>query len=133
MAYIGCLGDIPFSVSTKTARTFTGMQWSGSARYTEHKRHADNALVEFTGLDADTISFDMVLSVVLGTNPVTELNRIWKYEREGTPLYLTLGEKGYGKHKWVIKSHKTDMERFDRNGNLIGAKVSISLLEYQKR
>lgn len=127
---IGCLGDIVFEVSSKKVKTFDNMQWSGSARYAEHQRHLSNALTEFTGLDPDAISFDMVLSVYLGVEPMAELVKLWTHERNGKPLSLVIGDKAYGKYKWTITNHKIKMQNFDKRGNLTGATVSVSLLEY---
>jgi phage protein U len=132
MAQVGCLGDIVFQVSSKAIKTLDKVVWSGSARYSEHKRHLTNALTEFTGIDADTISFEVVLSLYLGVEPTAELAKIWKYERNGKALSLVIGERGYGKYKWTIKSHKIKMQTFDKKGNLTGATVSIELLEYLK-
>ena len=127
---IGCLGEIVFEVSSKTVKTFDKMQWSGSARYSEHQRHLTHALTEFTGLNPDTISFEMVLSVYLGVEPMGELIKLWDYERSGKSVSLVVGDKAYGKYRWVVKSHKTKMQTFDKRGNLTGATVSVDLLEY---
>ena len=129
---IGCLGDIVFEVSADVVRTISNMTWSGSANYNSHSRHLTDALVEFTGLAADEITFDIVLSASLGVNPMTDINKIWKYEREGWALPLIIGTKAYGKYRWVIKRHKTSNTIFGGNG-MISATVSISLLGYIKR
>lgn len=130
MAQIGCLGDIIFTVSSEQVETINSMIWSGSARYGTHKRHVSNALTEFTGLDPDTISFDITLSIYLGVDPMGELVKIWTYERAGTTLPLVIGEKSYGKYRWCIENHKIKMETYDKAGNLTGATVSVNLLEY---
>lgn len=129
---VGVLGDIIFQVSSNVIKTFDNLQWSGSARYSEHNRHMTNALTEFTGIDPDTISFDIELSVYLGVEPMNELVKIWTYERSGKPLSLVIGEKAYGKYKWTIKSHKIKMKNYDKRGNVTGASVSVDLLEYLK-
>lgn len=127
---IGCLGDIPFTVSAETVRTVDNMLWSGSARYAVHQRHNTHAITEFTGLDPDKITFDITLSVELGTDPNIEVVKIWDYERNGTAVPLTLGTKGYGKYRWSITDHKMKMQYFDRSGNVTHAVVSVSLQEY---
>jgi len=132
MAQVGCLGDIVFQVSSREVKTIENVIWSGSVRYSEHKRHLTNALTEFTGIDADTISFDMALSMYLGVDPTKELTKIWEYERSGKALSLVIGERGYGKYKWTIVKHKIKMQTFDKKGNVTGASVSIDLLEYLK-
>lgn len=127
---IGCLGDIPFVVSAYKIQTIDNAVWSGSARYGTHQRHLYHAMVEYEGMDPDSFSFDMTLYKELGAPPITLLNKLWDYERKGTPLSLCIGEKGYGKYQWVIKSHSTKMEATDREGNLILATVSVELMEY---
>lgn len=132
MAQVGCLGDIPFTVSSETVQTINNMTWSGSARYSRHQRVLTNALTEFTGLDPDKITFEMTLSAFLGVNPMTAIGLLWDYERKGTSLPLVIGEKGYGKYRWTITDHKIKMKDFDGNGALLTATVSVSLLEYLK-
>ena len=127
---IGCLGDIVFTVSSDKVETLNNVQWSGSARYTEHQRHLGNALTEFTGLDPDKISLDIYLDRALNVDVMAELVKIWDYERQAKILHLVIGEKGYGKHRWTIQSHKIAMKHFDKKGNLSGASVSLNLLEY---
>lgn len=129
---VGVLGDIVFQVSSNVVQTLDNLQWSGSARYGEHERHLTNALTEFTGIDPDTMSFDMELSAYLGVDPMAELVKIWTYERSGKPLSLVVGERAYGKYKWTIKSHKIKMRTYDKRGNVTGASVSVELLEYLK-
>lgn len=74
MAMIGYLGGsadngIPFIVSREVFRTPKNMKWSGSARYAVHERHATHALTEFTGLDPDCFSFDMLLTAEMLSLP----------------------------------------------------------------
>ena len=127
---VGALGEITFEVSEKTVKTLDNLQWGGSARYATHERHLYHALTEFTGLDPDTISFDMFLSYSLGVDVMQELVKIWTAERGGISLPLTIGDHAYGKYRWSIVSHKIKYKQFDRVGNVIGATVSVELQEY---
>lgn len=133
MAYIGCLGEIPFMVSADTLQTLNNAVWSGSAVYGKHQRHLMDALTEFTGLEPDQFSFNMTLSAYLGVNPMTAITQLWNYERNGSPIPLVIGTKGYGKYRWTITGHKIKMQTMDGQGNLIAAEVSINLLEYIKK
>lgn len=130
---IGCLGDIAFKVSSDMVRTISNVTWSGGANYNTHSRHLNDALTEFTGLSPDEMTFDIVLSAFLGVNPMSDLSKIWEYERKGKALPLVIGSKAYGKYRWVIKSHKIKMQTFSGSGDLMSATVSVSLLEYIKR
>lgn len=130
MAQIGCLGDIIFTVSSDKIETPNNIQWSGSVRYSIHERHLTHALTEYTGIDPDTISFDLFLSSYLGVHPMEELIKLWAYERDGTPLIFVVGDKLYGKYRWTIKNHEIKMKTYDKYGSITGASVSVSLLEY---
>lgn len=132
MAQVGCLGDIIFIVSSQLIETINNAQWSGSARYAQHQRHLHDDLVEFTGIDPDTISFDIYLSTQLGVDVLRELTKIRTYERNGKLLLLAIGDKSYGQYRWVIRSHRIRMQTYDINGNLQSATVSVNLLEYTR-
>lgn len=133
MAVIGTLGDIVFSVSRDEVKTFDGLKWDSSAKYATHERHLKNTLLEFTGTEADSISFNMQFSVFLGVNPMQEITKLLKAQRTGKIMRLVIGSKAFGRNKWVIEKLSKDLERFDNKGNLLSAKVSVSLREYAGR
>lgn len=130
MAHIGCLGDIAFEVSPGIVHTLDKLTWSGGALWMIHKRHMYHSLTEYTGMEPDKISFSVYLSAYLGVSPQDEVVKIWKYEREGTPLPLTIGKKAYGKYRWVITDHKYSAESYDGEGNVMTANLTLNLLEY---
>ena len=121
MAKIGTLGDIVFSVSKNTVKTFEGLKIDSKTNYAKHTRHNKKPLLEFQYNDIDTASFTIYLSAFLGVNPRTMQDKIDKYRKKGKILTL------------VITQHSKDYERFDNKGNLLIAKSSISLQEYPER
>ena len=127
---VGALGEIVFEVSAKKIETAKNITWSGSARWGVHERHGYNALTEFTGRDPDKISLEIYLGKHLGADPMAEVVKLWEYERGGVPVSLVLGEKIYGKYRWVVQSHETELEVFDHAGNLSACTVKVELLEY---
>ena len=129
MAQVGCLGDIVFVVSSKAIETVNDFVWSGSAQYAGHKLHMGNELPEFTGTNADGITFNILLATYLGIDPQKEINKIWDYERAGKPQLLVMGDKGYGKYRWVIKNHKAALQ-FNGRGNALDMNVSLTLMAY---
>jgi phage protein U len=133
LAAIGTLGDIVFSVSRKQVNTFDKMKWDSSAKYASHERHLQETLLEFIGTDNDTISFSMYFSAFLGVNPMDEIIKLLNAERSGKAMRLVIGRKAYGRNKWVITKTSKDLERFDKKGNLLSAKVNVSLEAYAAR
>lgn len=133
MAVIGSWGDIVFSVSRNEIRTFTDMKWSSGAKYSTHDRHLKAPLLEFTGTDIESITFSMDLSVFIGTNPIAEISKLLKAMRKGEAHRLIIGPKAYGTNKWVITNLSNSLERFDNNGELIAAKVNVTMKSYSGR
>lgn len=137
MAVVGYLGEtansgIVFEVSAGVVETLDNMGWSGSARYAVHQRHGTYALTEFVGLDPDKVTFDMTLAASLGTEPMAELKKLWRFERNGTALQLVIGSHAYGFYRWNITGHKAKVQYFDKNGDLYCVTVSVTLQEYRK-
>ena len=138
MAVVGYLGKsasegVIFEVSEQTVRTLKNWKWSGSVRYAVHNRHNYHALTEYTGMDPDKITFDIILKAELGVKPLDDIVKIWTYEREGIALALTVGRKGYGKYRWNIVNHSTDFKHTDVAGNPTEAVVSLTLQEDLRR
>lgn len=127
---VGMLGDIAFEVSDETVQTLNNLSWSGSARYASHQRHGTDVKTEFTGLDADKLQFDIVLSAYLGVNPMEQIGKLWAYEREGRTLPLVLGNKVYGKWRWSLLKHNVKAKFFDGDGDLTHCTVTVNLQEY---
>ncbi len=135
MAVVGYMGEnssdgIVFTVSDKVVRTLRNFKWSGSARYAVHNRHNYHALTEYTGMDPDKITFDLQLLVEHGVDPMEEIKKLWKYEREGTAVALIIGTHGYGKYRWNIVDFDVSVKYTDRRGDIAGADVSVTLQEY---
>lgn len=133
MAKIGTFGNLTFSVSDKTVRTFESMNWDFSAKYTTHDRHIQPDLLEYMGPEIESISFSAVFSIFLGTNPYKEIKKLRQMVRDGRAERLVLGGKVYGSYKWVMQKGTAELKRFDGKGNLWAAKVKITLKEYPKR
>ena len=133
MARIGSFGDLVFSVSDKTVRTFDSMSWDFSADYATHDRHIKADLLEYIGPSIETISFSMVFSVFLGVNPLKEIRRLRNMVQSGYAQRLVIGGKVYGSYKWVMQKGTVDLRRFDRQGELWAATAKVTLKEYPKR
>lgn len=129
---IGYLGTLRFIVKPGTVRTLNGFQWSSNANISEHERHGRRGKVEFTGMQAEEISFSMWLSLYAGTTPMTQYDKLRKWQRNGTVLPLMMGKTSYGYYRWLIQSLKFSGEQTDGNGEWVSATVSITLKAYEK-
>jgi hypothetical protein len=132
MATPGCLGDVIFTVSKEQVETVNSLVWKSSAKWGTLDRHLQSPLLEYSGMDADEIQLSIHLSGFLGVDPMDEITRLFKYEREGTLLPLVLGEHAYGKYRWVIISTEREASYFDGAGNLLVADVTLQLKGYVK-
>lgn len=133
MAVIGSWGDVTFSVSRKTVKTFDGLKWDSGAKYSTHDRHLKEPLLEFTGTDVESMTFTMFFSAFLGVNPIAEVSKLLKAMRRGEVHRLVIGPKAYGTNKWVITKLSNALERYDNRGNLLAATVSVTMKSYSAR
>jgi phage protein U len=69
----------------------------------------------------------MVLSAYLGINPKTELQKLEAFMKNGTICNLVLGDQLFG--TWVVKSIPYNVEYVYKEGDIIQAKVSVTLME----
>ena len=127
---IGSLGEVVFNVSEKQILTFDGLQYSHSAKYSEHAIHGRKGLLEFTGFSATTLSFNITLNSTLGINPKEELKRLKEifYNHEAV-LFILNGEP-QGENLWVIESLNEKHDDISRIGISNYIEVSLSLKEY---
>ena len=133
MAIIGSWGNITFSVSRQTVKTFDGLKWESGVKYSAHDRHLKEPLLEFTGPDTESMSFSMFFSVFLGVNPISEVAKLLQAMRRGEVHPLIIGPKAYGTNKWVITKVSTSLDRYDNRGNLLVSKVSVTMKSYSSR
>lgn len=133
MAVIGTWGDITFAVSRNQIKTFDGLKWDSGAKYSTHDRHLKEPLLEFTGTDVESMTFTMFFSAFLGVNPIAEVSKMLKAMRRGEVHRLVIGPKAYGTNKWVIMKLSNSLNRYDNRGNLLVAKVSVTMKSYSGR
>lgn len=129
---VGSLGKVVFSVSSNKVETFSGLKISSSASFGSHKRHCGNEIIEFTGNDADSISFNMTISQILGVDVEEELEKLNQYKKTGKTLKFVIGKKVIGNYRWVITKISISPKQYGKKSEIITAEVSITLKEYNK-
>lgn len=133
MAKIGAFGNLVFSVSENTVKTFDQLSWKNSAKYATHDRHIKRDVLEYLGPEPGSISFSMAFSISYGANPLSEIERLNEMVNEGVTERLVLGGRVYGSYKWVITGVQSTMKRYDNKGNCWAATAQVTMKEYPKR
>jgi len=125
----GMLGDVTFEVTDKTFRTISNLSRSNKANYSTHKLVAKKGILEFTGVDPEQISFEVLFSAWLGENPETWRKKLTTMLEKGKAVIFVLGTSPIGT-QWVIESLRFNTELFYKDGTPAEYKVQISLKEY---
>ncbi|RDY27134.1 phage tail protein [Lachnotalea glycerini] len=128
---IGNLGKlITFQTSDKKILTFSNMKQSVSGRWKSHERIMRKPLSEFAGPELRSITFTIQLDAMLGVKPRKTLEKMEKAVEKGYVYPLILGGKKVGKHKWKITKMSEEWETIYNAGELVKAKLDLSLEEY---
>lgn len=131
MALIGTWSSLVFSVKREEVKTFQQLKWDIGAQYSTHTRHLKAPLLEFTGMDVESISFSMFYSIDLGVNPKPQIDKLIRIVKAGEAHRLVIGTDNYG--KWVIEKLSLSMERYDNRGNLMSAQIAVTMKSYTER
>lgn len=122
----GSFGTVNFQVSSAVVENFKSLKWTSTASYSQHKVHGKKAVPEFTGFDADKMTFEMTLSAFLGVNPKTEMEKLQKMMTDKKAYSMALGTDLFG--KWVVQSISREFQHVYADGKLLQCKVNITLL-----
>ena len=125
---IASFGKITFKVTEKEIKIFNDFSISRKARYAAHERINNKPLLQFMGLDADSISFNMQLVQGLTGDVSDDLKSLQDMFKKGEANPLFLGSKKLG--SFVIESISEAYSMMDNFGNLEIVNVSLSLREY---
>ena len=121
-------GKITFKVTEKEIKIFNDFSISRKARYVAHERINNKPLLQFMGLNADSISFNMQLVQGLTGDVSDDLKTLQDMFKKAEVHPLFLGQKKLG--SFVIESINEVYSMMDNFGNLEIVNVSLSLKEY---
>ena len=127
---VGSLGEIVFEVSDKVIKTFSSVTVSGGSTIQSHNRHLRKPLPEFTGVQLQTRNLKFRSSILLGSSPLNDIQKIEEYTENGTAVQLTIGPKPYG--RWLITSYKITERNYDKRMILTDAEFDLKLTEYPR-
>lgn len=121
-------GKITFKVTEDEIKIFNNFTISRKARYVAHERINSKPLLQFMGLEADSISFNMQLVQDITGNVSDDLKSLQDMFKKAEAHPLFLGQKKLG--SFVIESISEAYSVMDNFGNLEIVNVSLSLKEY---
>lgn len=125
---VASLGGIVFEVSEDTIKTLQTIKLTGGASIARHDIHLGRSEAEFTGIQAGTLTLKCMVSRELGVEPKDEIDRIEAFCHAGRASAFVLGKSSYG-GQWMIAGYTVDMKRYDMNGELNEADITLSLEE----
>lgn len=120
-------GKITFKVTEDEIKIFNNFTISRKARYVAHERINSKPLLQFMGLEADSISFNMQLVQGLTGDVSDDLKALKNMFTKAEVHPLFLGSKKLG--SFVIESMNESYKIVDNLGNLEVVNVSLSLRE----
>lgn len=130
MAIIATFGDLVFEVSQNKINTFDNLNRITEARYTKHAIKHQKPILEFDGPEADPITFDMILRVELGVNPVKELEKWRDYLKKGKRAVLIIGNRPFSNNAFVITKINENYKNIDNRGNVLSIEATVDMMEY---
>ena len=126
---VGSLGPVTFEVSEKKYQSLRDLSWKSAARYSTHSIVGKKAILEYTGVDPDEISFELYLSAYLGVNPDRMLQKLEKMLQLGTRHLFILGTRQIGAGSWVITDLNRVAEHHYKDGTVATYTVKIVIKE----
>ena len=121
-------GKITFKVTEDEIKIFDNFNITRKARYVAHDRINNKPLLQFMGLEADNISFNMQLVQGITGNVSDDLKTLQDMFKRAEANALFLGQKKLG--SFIIESINEAYKIVDNLGNLEVVNVSLSLREY---
>jgi Phage protein U len=128
---IGSFGDVVFVASASKVLTLDEVQRAGTATYAEHAVINGKPLLEFTGTQAETFSFNIYFSTLFNMVPIDEVKKLREMRDQGKAELLVLdGEPQGSSGLWVITSMPEQWQHLDPDGSPHAIALSLTLKEY---
>ena len=122
--------DVVFSVSEQRLLTFQNLNRSISSEWANHTRIGKKDQAEYLRPGLQKITFDMTLDATHGVRPRATLEMLEDHCERGLVYTLVIGGKRIGKNKWRLTEVGEAWEVVLNGGELVRAKVSVTMEEY---
>lgn len=128
--WIGCFGELVFSVSSRRIFTPDGISGSTGSEWATHNVIGGKPKSEMTGAKLKKYKFTVTLDSKLGEPPRIMLALIHKMVEEGRVDYLIIGSTPVGMCQYKMTDVSEEWECVVAGGKLVRCKVEITLEEY---
>lgn len=125
---IASFGKVTFKVTDKEIKIFNDLSISKSARFATHERVNNKPLLQFMGLNAESITFTMQLIENVTGSILKDLKELNKMLSSGIPYAFFLGTKKKG--NFVLESISENYNIINNLGHIEMVTLNLSLKEY---
>jgi hypothetical protein len=119
-----------FSVSGNKIYTFSGLQYSSSYATEDQDVEGKKPSTYKKGPGLNTMDFSVKLDAAFKINPKKEINDWESIKDTGIPYVFILGNKSFGKNKWLLVDVSASDMNIDNVGNILSANLSLKFTEY---
>lgn len=131
MAFIGSWGTkLMFITSDIRILTFKDFSRTVSGTWANHSRVGKKDRTEFVRPDLQGVTFTMELDATLGVKPRATLDLLAKAVESGEVNTLVIGGKRVGSNRFKIKKISEAWGYILQQGQLVRAKVNVTMEEY---
>ena len=122
--------DVIFSVSDQRILTFQNLNRTVASEWAVHSRIGLKDQAEYLRPALQKVTFDITLDVAHGVKPRSTLDLLAQQCEKGTVEPLVIGGKRVGHYDWRITEISEAWETVLNGGELVRAKVSVTMEEY---
>lgn len=131
MGMVGNFGSrITFQTSDQRILTFSGMTQKVSGKYAKHSVQGKKDRPEFTGPGNRSVTFKMILNVMLGIRPREVMSSIEAAVESGEAEYLVIGGRPVGNNRFYISSVSEAYDVVLAGGEIASATLNVTMEEY---
>ena len=122
--------QIIFETSDQRILTFQGFKRTAGSDWAKHSRMGAKDQMEWLRPKIEEVKFDVLLRATLGVRPREMLDLLALCAEQGCAFPLVIGGKRVGRYPWSLVDVSETWERFLNHGELVSAKVELSMAEY---
>lgn len=122
--------DVIFTVNDQKVLTFNDFSQTVGSAWATHSRIGLKDQVEYLRPNLRKLSFTITLDATLGVRPRAVLDMLEDHAEKGHVFPMVVGGKRIGRNNWRMTEVSEAWEVILNRGELVRAKVNVSMEEY---